>query len=76
MKHGPLARRAALVLLGLPLVATGPCLITAQQALINGFFDAVTPLLIERVADDLGVTVPTETVPDGGENTGFPTAQI
>ncbi len=69
-------RRVALVLLGLPLLATGPCLLTAQQALINGFFDAVTPLLVERVADELGVTAPTETVPTSDGTTGFPTSTI
>jgi hypothetical protein len=50
---------AALVL-ALPLLATGPCLLTAEQALINGFFDAVTPMLVDRFASELGVT-PSET---------------
>jgi hypothetical protein len=66
-------RGVALVLLGLPLLATGPCLTTAEESVINGFFDAVTPLLIERTAEDLGVTAPTEYLPVSGGTTGSQT---
>jgi len=62
-KQQRLSRAIALLLLGLPLLATGPCLLTAEQSLINGFFDAVTPLLIQWYSDQLGVTSTTELVP-------------
>jgi len=65
-----------IMLLALPLLATGPCLITAEQSLINGFFDAVTPLLIQQVSEELGVTSTTGTVPTTGGTTGFPTSPI
>ncbi len=67
-------RRVALVVLALPLLLTGPCLVTAQQSLINGFFDAVTPLLIQAVSEELGVTSTTEIVPTTGGTTGIPTS--
>jgi hypothetical protein len=50
-----LLRGLAAFALALPLLATGPCLTTAEQSVINGFFDAVTPLLIDYVANELGV---------------------
>jgi hypothetical protein len=56
-------RGVAMLLLGLPLLVTGPCLLTAEQSVINGFFDAVTPLLIQWYSDQLGVTSATDTAP-------------
>jgi hypothetical protein len=67
-KYRRFGRQALVGTLLLPLLATGPCLTTAEQSVINGFFDAVTPLLIEQAAADLGVTAPTEfTPPTGGQ---------
>jgi hypothetical protein len=71
MKRSHAGRSVALLLLALPLLATGPCLITAEQSLINGFFDAVTPLLIEQFSQELGATSTTDIVPTTGGTTGF-----
>ena len=49
-------RTLALILLALPLLVTGPCLTIANQSVINGFFNAVTPILVDRAAQALGVT--------------------
>jgi len=57
-------RMAILVAFTAPLLAVGPCLTIAQKSAINGFFNAVTPLVVERVADDLGVSTTT-----GGSST-------
>jgi hypothetical protein len=73
-KRGSCGRGVALLLLGLPLLATGPCLITAEQSLVNGFFDAVTPLLIQWYSDQLGVTSTTAFTPTADGTTGFPTS--
>ena len=37
------------------LLATGPCLTTAEQSLINGFFDALTPLVVDQARQQLGL---------------------
>ncbi len=42
-----------LAVLALPLCAAGPCVQLIEDALIQGFFDATTPLLIERVQASL-----------------------
>ncbi len=73
MRTAHWVRGSLLMLLGLPLLATGPCLTTAEQSIINGFFDAVTPLLIERFAEELGVSetviVPVEVGETGSQTT-------
>jgi hypothetical protein len=48
-------RRAALVLLTMPLLQTATCLDIASVSLINGFFDAVTPHLIDAAREQLGL---------------------
>ena len=65
-QHSCFWRHAALAALLVPLLATGPCLTTAEQSIINGFFDAVTPLLVERVSEELGVTTTADLVPPTG----------
>ena len=42
-------------LVALPLLATGPCLTIAQQSVINGFFNAVTPELVDQARTTLGL---------------------
>jgi hypothetical protein len=44
--------KLAIVILTLPLLATS-CVEMAQRTLINGFFDAVTPLADARFEDRL-----------------------
>jgi hypothetical protein len=39
-----------------PLLSTGTCVEIATESTIEGFFNAVTPLLVERVSEELGVT--------------------
>ncbi len=39
-----------------PLAAIGPCNLIAQEALVNGFFNAVTPLLVDEAAQEWGLT--------------------
>ncbi len=45
----------AVIALSCPLLTTGPCLTIANESVINGFFDAVTPLLIDYARDQLGL---------------------
>ncbi len=49
-------RTIILVVLAIPLLSTGTCLTIAQDAVINGFFNAVTPLLIDQAATAWGLT--------------------
>jgi len=44
-----------LALLTLPLLATGPCLTMVQRSLIQGFFNAVRPIVVEQVREELGL---------------------
>lgn len=43
----PRKRCWRLLLMALPLLATGPCLTIAEQATIAGFFNALRPLLVD-----------------------------
>jgi hypothetical protein len=52
---GRTLRVIALGLVALPLLTTGPCLTIADQSLINGFFNAVTPLLVDEARSALGL---------------------
>ena len=54
-------RRLMIVALTLPLLASGSCMQITQGALINGFFDALTPILLDQVAQQLGLTSNTTT---------------
>jgi hypothetical protein len=58
-----------LVLSAAPLFAVGPCTLIAEQAVINGFFDAVNPLLLQRVEDALGLSGQTTTGSTAGNTT-------
>jgi hypothetical protein len=49
-------RAIVLGLAALPLLTTGPCLTIANQSAINGFFNAVTPLLVDAARNALGLT--------------------
>lgn len=55
-KWNRLARTAAIAALTFPLLSTGTCLRIAQTSAVNGFFDAVTPYLIEYARSELGLT--------------------
>jgi hypothetical protein len=48
------------------LLATGPCVTIAQQSLINGFFDAVTPILVDYARQELGLPPLTTDTATGG----------
>lgn len=62
-----LARPLLIGLLTLPLLETGACVQIAQDSIINGFFDAATPMFIERAQDALSPPVNAgETDGDGG----------
>ncbi len=49
-------QRLILITAVFPLAAAGPCSLIAQEALVNGFFGAITPLLNDALAARLGVT--------------------
>ena len=48
-----LSRSLLIGALTFPLLGTGTCLEITQNSLINGFFDATTPLLLEYVESQL-----------------------
>lgn len=51
------ARRWCLLGLGsAALLGTGPCLTTLEQSVVRGFFDAITPRLVDAARDALGLT--------------------
>ncbi len=52
----------AAALLTLPLLQTAMCVARAERAIINGFFDGLTPVLIDRTVTDFG-----EHLAGGGE---------
>jgi hypothetical protein len=52
-------RPTILVFLALPLLAAGPCLTTATESLITGFFNAVTNVLVQQLQTDLGLLLNT-----------------
>jgi len=56
----------------LPLLATGPCVEIAQDALISGFFTAVTRVLVDEAETCLGIEKPPvfRGVLEGGMPTG------
>ncbi len=56
MTRSRIRRRVLLVVLALPLLTTGTCLDIAQESLIDGFFDAVTPHLVDQAEEGLGLT--------------------
>lgn len=41
--------------LALPLLATGPCVTIGIESVIDGFFNAVNPALIDAAAEELGL---------------------
>lgn len=43
------------MLLGLPLLGTGACVQIVQDAVIEGFFNAATPLLVDRAEERLAL---------------------
>lgn len=43
-------------LMCLPLLGTGPCVILVENAMIRGFFNAATRLLVAQARDHLGLT--------------------
>lgn len=47
-------RRVQLLLLALPLLNTGTCVQIAQRTLVNAFFEGVSPVLVEQLAESLG----------------------
>ena len=61
MRSSPSALRQVVVLglASLPVLAVGTCQLIAQQAVINGFFDVVTPLLVEHARSELGLPTTT-----------------
>lgn len=48
-------RAVMLGIVAFPLLATGPCLSIAQESAIAGFFQALTPILVDQLKDHLGV---------------------
>ncbi len=59
MTHRGLARFLMLAVLTSPLLATGSCLTIAETSVINGFFNVVTPLLVDQARQSLGLTTQT-----------------
>lgn len=55
-----------------PLAGLGPCAVIAQTSVVNGFFEAVTPMLVERLRDDLGLSAAKAA---GTSNLGVPPGQ-
>lgn len=41
--------------LAMPLLTTGPCVTIGIESVIDGFFNAVNPVLIDAAADELGL---------------------
>ena len=56
VKHTRLSRRLAILVATIPLLATGTCLSMTQEALIAGFFSAVTASGVEQISEALGTT--------------------
>jgi len=54
-RRSRLVRCLAIISLTFPLLATGSCLTIAQQSVIEGTFDAVTPLIVARLREELGL---------------------
>ena len=66
VRRSRVLRCLALASLVCPLLATGPCATIAEQSVINGFFDAVTPILVDQARQDLGLPPLTATETSGG----------
>ncbi len=49
-------RWTALGLVAPWLLATGPCLTTLERSVINGFFDGITTVMVDRLRDELGLS--------------------
>jgi hypothetical protein len=71
-------RRIRVALLAIclcPLLVTGPCLTIAQQSVIEGAFDAITPLIVARLREELGLPAlvedATSGLPSGGSSTPY-----
>jgi hypothetical protein len=55
VRRSRVLRYLALASVVCPLLATGPCVTIAEQSVINGFFDAVTPILVDHARQELGL---------------------
>ncbi|MGD8450987.1 MAG: hypothetical protein PVJ57_04140 [Phycisphaerae bacterium] len=55
MRRNPsrLLRVALAAALAMPLLGTGPCVQLTEDALIDGFFSALTPIVVDRLEDTL-----------------------
>jgi hypothetical protein len=52
-------RRLVLSIVTLPLLAAGSCAVIAQTSVVSGFFNAVTPLLVDHVRAGMGLAADT-----------------
>lgn len=68
-----LARGFIGVVLMWPLLAAGSCAVIAQTSVVNGFFNAVTPMLVDHVRADLGLSSATTTSQAKGLSAASPT---
>jgi hypothetical protein len=66
LRRSRVLRYLALASVVCPLLATGPCVTIAEQSVINGFFDAVTPILVDYARQELGLPPLTATDTTGG----------
>jgi hypothetical protein len=64
-----LRRVAAVTALTLPLLASGPCVQLSRSAAIDGFFNALTTVLVDQLAQRLGLTAGTTTTADQSDAT-------
>ena len=64
--HSRLARRLVISVLTPVLLGTGTCVQTTQEAVIDGFFNSVTPLLVDCLAARLAATDGSPDPADGG----------
>ncbi|MFH1746846.1 MAG: hypothetical protein ABIG44_07345 [Planctomycetota bacterium] len=67
-KKKRLTRGLLIGVLALPLLETGTCLNMTQDALVDGFFEAVTPVLIEQVKTELGLATTSNDSGNDGES--------
>jgi hypothetical protein len=72
-RRSRLVRWSAIVGLTFPLLATGSCLTIAQQSVIEGAFDAITPLIVARLREELGLPPLTDDSTSGWQSGGSST---
>lgn len=68
-------RRSLIIALAtFPLLSTGTCLEIATESLIDGFFDATTSIVNDRLSDELGLSTSGSSSSTGGGASGSSTS--